>query len=992
MYSVVLVLMVASVVVSATLLEPKGAAGGSMTMQVLNSDSMWTLRNGNGTEPLGVPSIVPGDCFGDLMRDNILGDPFYRFNDENYRWVPYTNWTWSRPVSLTQNNVELVELVFEGIQGVADVTINGTFVGRMVDSFRRYVFNVTDFVLPAGTFALTVHFQSSVDYATDQYNRYNTTTPKPDAPAYLTGLPHRNFIRTEQSSFGWDWSPAFAPQGIYRDVYLRLYSSKSVASTIDFVVPHVLPLPLNKSISTSLLDPVAAAKQEFMIDTRVYVRIAGSSAAFLASVPQARVTITAPTLMSIHGTNAKNSSTVAFASCKQVDDSELYEFRVELYVKNSSLWWPHTYGPQHLHRLDVSVQLLDVSGNDIPASQGGLLTDSVRTGIRAIELVTYGDPLKFDPVPEDHVGDRPAMFFKINGIPLFAKGANLVPFDAFQFRVNSSVMKNILVSAKEANMNMIRVWGGGLFPLQSFYDMADEMGILLWQEMIFACAEYPINADFLFNVRREISHQLKRLGRHPSISIWSGNNENGVYDKGPGSPYEILDYDNVLYEIFRQDASRPVWPTSPSTGFAYGTNKQTGLPSGTMDHPLPFKVGGDSGDTHFYNYFTCPNVSVYPRTNFASEFGFQSLPWFENIEHETKPEDWSLFSKWMNHRQHHPDGNKEIEALLKQNFKVDNIDFNSTALSVFRRVIYLTQLQQTLCIANEAEFYRRGRNEPYRTMGTLYWQLNQNWQAPSWTSIEYGGDWKVLHYRMMEVYSEFHVSGYINTTTKRIVAHIASDALLATTALLQVYVVPYDATHASLPHGLDSASLLLSQNEKVPALGGLFFFNVSYDSIAKNATLCPLGPSSCFLYFEILRGDNAGPFESIKRSLESSTERRNVRLAEPSTLWLTTVKEAGLINNVQVSVRVLAISISEALLEVSTNATALYVMLRVRNNPLMPNGRFSKNSFALLPNVNELVTFRKVVPPNGDTATQPPLPSARELEANIFVDTLNDMW
>jgi beta-mannosidase len=935
----------------------------------------WSVVNTNGSWSVDAQCVVPGDIYTDLLRMGKIGEPFYRYGDVEYRWIAYDNWTYSKKFVISTNitasgfPANSVILEFEGLQVVANISLNGVLVGSAADQFQQHRFDVTSIVNKAVAasgsapteMTVTVAFMSSVLYGKAQYNAY-ALGPKPDAPAYLVGLPYRNMIRAEQSSFGWDWGPAFAPQGIYRPVRMLLDLDEAAASHVTarilHVVPHVFPTPYNHTVDHPLTD----TNNSFWIPVEVYVVVTASASSGIATL-RVNVSLSAP---SMNGAFNSTIATIPVGLHLSENCAQL-----ELNVKNVLLWWPNGYGRPNLHDLIVTVS---------NAATGAMLaTSTVRTGVRSVELITFGDPLSYRPTvlsatfgerasSQDAVSDRPVMFFRINGIPIFAQGANLVPFDAFQGRVNETDMENILDSAIDANMNMVRVWGGGIFPLESFYTMADHKGIMLWQEMIFACAEYPIDQPFLSKVRSEISYQLRRLSFHPSIVMWSGNNENGIYDFGPGSPYEILDYQNVLHQIIREDTARPIWPSSPSTGFASGVTA-SGLPAGSRTNPLPFKVGGKSGDTHWYNYFDCPNVNLYPQTNFGSEFGFQSLPWFDNIAPMCLPEDWSLFTTFMNHRQHHPDGNAQIAALLTQNFQVP--DLNSTELAIFKRVIFLSQLQQVLCIADEASFYKRGRNMPYRTMGSLYWQLNQNWQAPSWTSLEYGGEWKVLHYAMRTVYDKLHLSGFYNSTSDAIMAHVASNHLED----IGGSVVSIEAVSLAPQKGR-----LLVENvplDTIPALSGVFYWTVKKSALLANSSngmskLCP-SDTSCFLYFSLRKSDASAEL-----------------LCQPQPIWLNTVKNLLVDGDAQVIVNVTSVALEQAELSVSVSATsgpALYVVLRNTKY----KGVFSENMIVLLPgDAPRTVHFhgRK----NMNHGHRQLIESIADFQANTVVEFLNQMW
>jgi beta-galactosidase/beta-glucuronidase len=298
--------------------------------------------------------------------------------------------------------------------------------------------------------------------------------------------------------------------------------------------------------------------------------------------------------------------------------------------------------------------------------------------------------------------------------------------------------------------------------------------LLVWQEFIFACSQYPVNEKFLSLVRTEVAQQATRLSKYSSIVMWSANNENNVYNTGPSAaPYRTLYSHSILDVLVQFDSSRPLWPSSPAQGFLSGVDNN-GLPNRepfVLDERI---TTPPRGDTHYYNYFSCPDVGSYPRTHFASEFGFQSLPWQENLEPVSEMVDWSIFSPFMEHRQHHPNGNSEIAELLLRNFFNNSKNASVITSLPFSRLIYLSQLQQSLCVVDQISFYRRGRDYPeYRSMGALFWQLNQNWQAPSWTSIEYGGEWKVLHYGVRHAFETVHISSFVESGN--LFLHVTND-------------------------------------------------------------------------------------------------------------------------------------------------------------------------------------------------------------------------
>ncbi|XP_071598688.1 beta-mannosidase isoform X2 [Heliangelus exortis] len=272
----------------------------------------------------------------------------------------------------------------------------------------------------------------------------------------------------------------------------------------------------------------------------------------------------------------------------------------------------------------------------------------------------------------------------------------------------------------------------------------------IWQDFMFACALYPTDQSYLESVRAEVSHQVRRLKSHPSIILWSGNNENEAaiasnWFSIPAADKEVYikDYimlyvENIREVVLNEDQSRPFVASSPTNGL------ETVREGWVSQNPYDTHYG----DTHFYDYQSdCWSWTVYPKTRFASEYGFQSWPSFSTIEKVSSTEDWSYTSNFSLHRQHHEHGNDQMLQQIGHHFKLPQ---GTDPMKKFRDMIYLTQVMQAQCMKTETEFYRLSQSEIIRgeghTMGALYWQLNDIWQAPSWASLEYGGKWKLLHY------------------------------------------------------------------------------------------------------------------------------------------------------------------------------------------------------------------------------------------------------
>ncbi|CAB3979853.1 beta-mannosidase isoform X2 [Paramuricea clavata] len=430
-------------------------------------------------------------------------------------------------------------------------------------------------------------------------------------------------------------------------------------------------------------------------------------------------------------------------------------------------WWPRGYGSQPLY--DLTVTYKDTQTFEIS-------TKTIRIGFREVKLV------------QEQITGGLSFYYKVNDVAIFMKGANWIPADAFEDRVTDDVIRNILQSSADANMNIVRNWGGGIYQHDSFYSIADELGLLIWQEFMFACDYYPADEQFLDSVRKEVTHQIQRLQYHPSVLIWSGNNEieSSVSQNWYGvknltlykENYVKLFIDTIRSTVLGLDSSRPFVSSSPSDGVQ--TEKEGWISSNPNSDFY--------GDVHYYNYtMDCLDIRGYPQPRFASEYGLQSLPRFQTLSSVTVKDDWSYFSPIMMHRQHHGSGNEQMLNQTKMHFKIPN---SADPLKHFKDMLYLTQASQAICIKAESEHYRRLRsvmNEGRgHTMGAIYWQLNSIWPAPTWSSLEYGGRWKMLHYYAKDFFSPIIISPFEFNNTLYIFA--VSDLL----QILNISLIPFN--------------------------------------------------------------------------------------------------------------------------------------------------------------------------------------------------------
>jgi beta-mannosidase len=398
-----------------------------------------------------------------------------------------------------------------------------------------------------------------------------------------------------------------------------------------------------------------------------------------------------------------------------------HTYKVPIEIINPKLWWTHNLGKPYLYNFNFQL----ISDGKIKDQK------SIKKGIRTIKLITK----------KDSIGE--SFYFELNGKPVYAKGANYIPQNSFQNKVTNQQYEKLLSDVVDSNMNMLRVWGGGIYENDIFYNLCDAKGILIWQDFMFACAMYPGDIDFLANIQEEAAQQVKRLRNHASIALWCGNNENAEGWKRWGwknnrSDKEKEDiwndylavFDTILPNAVAEFSETDYWETSPKYG--------RGNPK--------YKTEGDAHDwwvwhdgypfEHFEN-----NV---PR--FMSEFGFQSFPSFETMKYINQTEETTLMTdSWKSH-QKHDRGLQLIFDYMERDYKVPMQDDD---------YIYVSQLAQAKGIVMGIEAHRRAK--PYN-MGTLYWQLNDCWPAISWSSMDYFGNWKALQYRAKEAFENLLLS------------------------------------------------------------------------------------------------------------------------------------------------------------------------------------------------------------------------------------------
>ncbi|NPV47142.1 MAG: glycoside hydrolase family 2 protein [Armatimonadetes bacterium] len=426
-----------------------------------------------------------------------------------------------------------------------------------------------------------------------------------------------------------------------------------------------------------------------------------------------------------------------------------------LKIPEPKLWWPNNLGEQPLY--DLTVELL----------ARGRLLDTVhkRVGLRTLRLDRH----------PDQWGE--SFQFVVNGVPFFAKGANWIPADAVLARMTPERYRELLGSARDANMNMLRVWGGGIYEADCFYDLCDELGLCVWQDFMFACSAYPtFDLEFLASVKAEAEDNVRRLRHHACLALWCGNNEleqGLVADQWDNWHMSWEDYDKLFESLLpdvaaRLDPDRDYWPCSPHT------------PSNRLDFNNP-----NEGDAHLWNVWHGRQPFEWYRTcehRFNSEFGFQSFPEPQTVYGFTAPQDRNITTYIMEHHQRSSIGNDAIMQYMLSWFRLP---------TSFEMTLWLSQILQGMAMKYAVEHWRRAMP---RGMGTLYWQLNDCWPVASWASIDFHGNWKALQYMARRFYNPLLLSALEDPTSGTVQLHVTNDLRQPVTADLNWWLTRVDGT------------------------------------------------------------------------------------------------------------------------------------------------------------------------------------------------------
>jgi len=719
-------------------------------MKVYKLDGQWKLRMIKGAVPSkaaalskGIKASVPGDVVSELVKQGVLPDPYYRENEKLAQWVGECEWSYEREfrVSNTMLKEDRIVLRCEGLDTLATLKVNGRKVASTENMHRVYEWDVKRHLKP-GSNHIMVCFAAVNPYTRKRHVGHTF--------AARVGEGHREaypaWVRKEACNFGWDWGPILVTCGIWRSITLMAYSDARIADLFieqkhigkfDAKSAGGIKVGLNLAVELE-----RASRKRMQVIARLFYR---------------------------------GKLVVESAATAEAKTSAL-----RLKVPEPKLWWPNGMGRQHLYELKVT--LLD--------ADGAVLDEKMkRIGLRSLRLDRHTDKW----------GE--SFQFVVNGVPFFSKGANWIPVDALLARRTPADYRRLLADAASSNMNMLRVWGGGIYEDDCFYEICDELGLCVWQDFMFACMGYPTwDKNFMKSVEAEARDNVRRIRHHACLALWCGNNElEQSQIVGPkrerrkisDAEYSKL-FENLLVKVTSELAPQTdYWPTSPHS--SSGGRKDFNDPR--------------SGDAHLWDVWHGRKPFEWYRTcehRFNSEFGFQSFPEPKTVYGYTEVGDRNVTTPVMEHHQRSGIGNTTIMQYMLDWFRLPGS---------FEMTLWASQILHGMAMKYACEHWRRSMP---RGMGTLYWQINDVWPVASWASIDYHGRWKALQYMARHFFAPVLVSGLEDKNAGTVEVHVTSDLLESRPATVKWRVT--DASGRTLRTGANNIRTPINGDKRIATL------------------------------------------------------------------------------------------------------------------------------------------------------------------------------
>lgn len=662
---------------------------------------------------------VPGCVHTDLLNHKLIEDPFYRLNEHNVQWIDKKDWEYKTTFSLDENILRKDKLVlhFAGLDTYADVYLNDTLILKADNMFRGWDVECKKLMVN-GSNTLRIYFHSPIKVGLDIYDNY----------PYIVQSSANDLAKIGQ-----------------------VPGEKRVS-------PHVRKAPYQfgwdwgpRLVSSGIWEPITLKAWSTAQLKNIHTRQTA------LNDKQARLIST----FEIEAKQAERASLSVFIDDKETKTAQLelkegtHTYDVDFTIDKPELWWSNGLGEAHMYALKGTI-----------TTAAGTEQFEHALGLRTIELVREAD----------EVGR--SFYFKLNGQPVFMKGANYIPNDVFLDRVSPEKYEHIIKSAADCHFNMLRVWGGGIYEKEIFYDLCDRYGILVWQDFMFACNMYPGHPEFLESVKHEAEYNVRRLRNHPSIALWCGNNEilgawfgwgwkeNNEKSRAHGAKAMWQAYKDIFLDVLpnavaANDPDKAYWASSPQAGDTIRTNK----------------VDGDEHDWRIW-FRDVPFITYHDgAARFVSEYGFQSFPELKTVKKYTVPEDYDINSEVMKSHQRSFIGNGAIKRYMDNYYRHPK-DFES--------FLYVGLLLQAEGIRTGIEGHRI--NMPV-TMGSLYWQLNDVWPVASWSGIDYFGNWKALQYYTRKAFAP--IIAVPDTKTEDLLIYTVSDHFNDKDARLELKILDF---------------------------------------------------------------------------------------------------------------------------------------------------------------------------------------------------------
>lgn len=638
------------------------------------------------------PATVPGTVHTDLMDNELIEDPFFRLNERSVQWVDKEDWLYETTFTATHDEAEATnqQLVFHGLDTYTTVYLNHERILESNNMHRTWTVDVKG-ILREGENLLEVYFWSPIRIDLPKFDQYSyrfNTGPDQSQNGGIFDKTLSIFARKAGYHYGWDWGPRLVTSGIWRPIELLTWTGQRIAD-VQYIQNDVT---------------AKRARLSTIVEVQADADVANAEIVITADGQRVASTTTSLT---------KGENRIA----------------IDYEMKKPRLWWSNGLGEQYLYDFRTT---LNVDGKEVAA-------DDEKIGVRSLKLI-------FKPDTYGH-----ALYFELNGQPVFAKGVDMVPLDNFLPRITREKYEKHVTDARDVNMNMIRVWGGGIYEDDCFYEFCDKYGILVWQDFMFACSTYPADEAFLANIRQEAIDNVKRLRNHCSIAVWCGNNECQDVYYGWGGKYKEycrLGVDSITTPQFKAMYFK-VLPEVVEE-YAGGIGYRPSSPFAFEDTPSD----GVNGDSHYWGvWHGRDSIGHYniERSRFFSEYGFQSFPEFESVKiYAPQPRDWDIKSEaMMCHQRAGSYANGLIRDYMNDQFRTPR-DFPT--------FLYVGSLLQGDAIKTAVEAHRR--DMPY-CMGTLVWQHNDCWPVASWSGRDYYGRWKAQQYFYRAAYDDILVSPLI---------------------------------------------------------------------------------------------------------------------------------------------------------------------------------------------------------------------------------------